>query len=215
VIWDELGRPDLNNTIVSRFSLAQEVAVLDFQLPPSAAWHMFKTGLTLNSQLHPRQPRTEISTRYNAEFISTYIRTWPLIAACSIRILDRQEFFFPQYIIPQLLLEWVRTEKRFDGIRYFSTRSDPSHYYGRSNCVFPARNIKPRGFCSYLTDRFKLTPPVPWQIIRQFDRFDRLSIGPSNATAPFQLAAKASAMYAATEFYKVECNLKFLDEFEV
>ncbi|MFW1494652.1 hypothetical protein ACEV9S_24505, partial [Vibrio parahaemolyticus] len=47
--------------------------------------------------------------------------TWPLIAACSIRVKNPSDNFKPEYIIPQLLLQWARDYKSIDGIRYTST----------------------------------------------------------------------------------------------
>jgi hypothetical protein len=70
----------------------------------------------------------------------------------------------PEYLVPQLVLEWITRTHQFHGVRYFSTHyteypDDPKTYM---NYVLPARTTPDVGYCSELCDLFELTDPVSW-----------------------------------------------------
>lgn len=107
-----------------------------------------------------------------------YLLWYPLIAACSFIRTNKKDAFAPEYIIPQLLMQWVRDEMhRKDvqyskdnpiyqheliGIRYFSCASKRMSNMG-FNYVFPTSGtlISPTlQYCSVLTNSFLLTKPV-------------------------------------------------------
>ena len=75
----------------------------------------------------------------------------------------------PEYIVPQLILEWLVDGNQCKGIRYFSTRVAPDttdiRWY--SNFAFPARNPTNAvvGYCQELKDSFALTMPILWQSV--------------------------------------------------
>ena len=99
-----------------------------------------------------------------AAMIAAQVACWPLIAACSVRVPDRRARDRPEYLVPQLVLEWITRTHQFHGIRYFSTHyveypDDPKTYM---NYVFPARTSPPVGYCSELCGLFELTDPVSW-----------------------------------------------------
>jgi hypothetical protein len=208
ICWDELGHPDLNNVFVSRFRFAEKVRVLDFQLPPRAMWELFKYVQSQSklNLLTPSEKRSvpEVLCRYNEQVITAYIVCWPLIAACSIRVDSEAGPFFPEYIIPQLLLQWVTKDPEVDGIRYFSTRSLLQDYYINANCVFPAREIQPKGYCSHLKKKFHLTTPISWEILQMLNLPNRFQSGPSNWKAKVKLNNDLPSLYSVTGFYLAE-----------
>lgn len=165
ICWEELDRPDLNGCIFSKFKFVERTTILDFQLPPTNAWKIY-SGVVALSQSNLPPPRiAELRGKYDEAFIISYILYWPLIAASSIRVEARTGAFFPQYIVPQLLLQWVTKEHKVDGIRYFSTRTSPENYYVNVNYVFPARDIKYQGRCSVLRRKLHLATPVMWAMV--------------------------------------------------
>jgi hypothetical protein len=216
ISWDELGRPDLNSVFVSRFRIVEEVKVLDFQLPPQLAWKIYE-WLLAQSKSAVRVPNIrldELLARYSDEFIASYIACWPLIAACSIRVNSRDGSFFPQYIVPQLLLQWVTKAQKVDGIRYFSTRisEQAMDFYINTNCVFPAREITNEGHCSYLKRKFNLTAPIPWEILQNLDLQNRAVFGPANNQGGVKVADDFVVAYVNTGFFRVESNLGLIEE---
>ncbi|MFH4351795.1 hypothetical protein WAJ70_22165, partial [Acinetobacter baumannii] len=56
--------------------------------------------------------------------VISYLIIWPLMAACSVRVKNTTNTFKPEYIIPQLLLQFIRYDEFFDGVSYFSTKVD-------------------------------------------------------------------------------------------
>lgn len=107
----------------------------------------------------------------NKSIRTAYLLWYPLIAACSYIRVNKDDPFAAEYIIPQLLMQWVRMEgesnhsSEYDqliGIRYFSCASVKSSDMG-FNYVFPTsgQQISPNlPFCSVLARSFRLTKPV-------------------------------------------------------
>lgn len=115
----------------------------------------------------------------NAHFLAMantqkkYLRWYPLIAASSYIRDDKGKAFAEEYIVPQVLMQWVRKQmittkgenreiRKLMGVRYFSSSSKESSALG-VNYVFPTSgkpvsNDKP--FCQVLNDSFFSTNPV-------------------------------------------------------
>ena len=98
---------------------------------------------------------------------SAYLLWYPLIAACSFIRVNKKDPFAAEYIIPQLMMQWVRSQleptkdsnKKLIGIRYFSCASEKSSDMG-FNYVFPASGVQTNNsFCPILTKAFILTKP--------------------------------------------------------
>ena len=87
---------------------------------------------------------------------------WPLFAATSISVRKPTHPFKPEYVVPQLLLQWVLENPDFHGVRYFTTR--PRRWSGPPrfpvNYVFPAQSLATTGHCSHLKSLFMLTQPM-------------------------------------------------------
>lgn len=102
---------------------------------------------------------------------SAYLLWYPLIAACSFIRTNKNDPFAAEYIIPQLLMQWVRSEinsKEYEdcdnliGIRYFSCASVKASDMG-FNYVFPTSGRQKSSelpYCAVLTKAFRLTSPV-------------------------------------------------------
>ena len=50
-----------------------------------------------------------------------YIVSYPLAAACSVKVKDRNSKFVEEYIFPQLFMQWIRKSDVVDGVRYKSS----------------------------------------------------------------------------------------------
>lgn len=102
---------------------------------------------------------------------TAYLFWYPLIASCSYIRVDKRDPFAAEYIIPQLMMQWVRNEicsnKNDDydqlvGIRYFSCASIKASDMG-FNYVFPTSGNQKSlelPYCSVLAKAFRLTTPV-------------------------------------------------------
>ena len=95
---------------------------------------------------------------------SSYISWYPLIAACSFIRVSKADPFAAEYIIPQLLMQWIRNRYERDelfGVRYFSCASARASDLG-FNYVFPVSGKRYKTdsqFCDVLAKSFRLTAP--------------------------------------------------------
>ena len=161
VCWEELGRPPFDSMNVARFRPAPDVPVkiLDF------GWRPARMAALIDHDA------SVLARPDYAKFIGSQAICWPLLAACSVRVRNPGAAFVPEYIVPQLLLQWVRLTKDFDGIRYFSTRMDQyvNDPHAEANFVFPATKSQVEGHCSELRHKFLLSEPAAWSILRSTD----------------------------------------------
>lgn len=107
----------------------------------------------------------------DSDIRSAYLLWYPLIASCSYIRIDKSDPFAAEYIIPQLLMQWVRNEISLNkdeerdqlvGIRYFSCASIKASEMG-FNYVFPTSGKQKSPelpYCSVLLKAFRLTSPV-------------------------------------------------------
>ena len=215
ICWEELGRPDLDKVWISRFRFAKEVKVLDFQYPPHLLWRIFQAIRENREDIFDPAAKKALLERFNDRLIASYILIWPLIAACSIKVESKEGYFYPQYIIPQTLLQWVTREGIVDGIRYFSTQTPyrKGDAQAHSNCVFPAKTSARSGQCEVLRSMFTLTDPVSWEPLRATNiRTLSLKGGPDNSRAIIRLSSDFRVSYMQTSFYDAESKLSEIEE---
>src|ERR1035438_4143321 len=123
---------DLPDVSVTEFAFRKKVRILDFGYRPSAL-----AQLAAGSAMRPQGANSPLES-----FFINYATCWPLIAASSIKVMHGGNPFIYEYVIPQMILQWVMSSAECDGIRYFSTRFMPHPGAVRStaNFVFPASN---------------------------------------------------------------------------
>ncbi len=162
--WEELNRPTINDFQAARLQNTRPVNVLD--LTPS----FFDNEITADNY--------------------RYVITWPIIFCCSIKVKNKDDIFKPEYILPQLLLQWVRQNDMIDGIRYFSTNIDRDNSLSEgdfSNFVFPVKGSERNGHCSELSSLFYLTNAVSWQT-------QQYSVGGQNFLGTFKDSEKNNSI---------------------
>lgn len=121
------------------------------------------------NDISKRRISKNLLENYNVK--SAYLFWYPLIASCSYIRVDKKDPFAAEYIIPQLLMQWVRNEicsnsindyDQLVGIRYFSCASVKASDMG-FNYVFPTSGNQTSAelpYCSVLAKAFRLTSPV-------------------------------------------------------
>lgn len=99
--WEEMRRPPMHTCAVARFKNDQELNFIDMTIPS-------KDNLCKDS----------------------FLKLMPLVIACMVRVADDDATYKPEYIVPQLLIEWIlkhRTykndtgSKKIHGVVYVST----------------------------------------------------------------------------------------------
>jgi hypothetical protein len=160
VCWEECGRPALDSVHLSRFQPVSgcTLQLLDFGWRPAQ----------MAALIHSGQYKTQLSgPSAVSDLVVAHALCWPLIAACSIKVRHPAANFKSEYIIPQLVLQWLTNETKIDGVRYFTTKA--SLYFDDpvtvANFAFPVRTTKPSGYCDHLAARFELSNPVCWPTV--------------------------------------------------
>lgn len=145
--WFECGMPI--NFTYSAFRLSSdEIKLINFGSSP----------LELASWIDIQNKNGQSNDMIAATLIR-YLITYPLQVACSIKVADHSVLFIEEYIIPQLLLLWVKENGKYDGILYKSSvNNDEVKKLGFFNVVLPAKRIKD-GYCEHLNDLFLVSEP--------------------------------------------------------
>jgi len=158
--WVELGKPNLSDCLISKLKNEKPFYVLDLSIPKPEAW--------------------EITDKKK---LRSLMLTFPLIIASSFKQFDTKAYFKPEYIVPQLLLQYVKElafehnkkvaskdKKVVYGIKYTSVHipkeGEETELEKRlkgdnlfCNYVVPVVDIK-NELCTKLADIFKISEPI-------------------------------------------------------
>ncbi|ACA85193.1 RES domain-containing protein [Shewanella woodyi] len=163
--WEELNRPNIDKCFVSKFDLTK-LSFIDLSMVPSEITSRLKNHITFLKKQTKPLPAEYVETFEH--LLVDYLYIWPAILCCSFKV-KNDSTFKPEYIFPQLFLEWlVSTEySLYDGIRFLSTKSlaldshiDINAQSLAKNYVIPARQYNSSGFCSEYVNKIMLTEPV-------------------------------------------------------
>ncbi|MDC3960713.1 RES domain-containing protein [Polyangium jinanense] len=192
VCWEEMGRPPFASVYVMalRFADPENVHVLDLANVP-------RRLVSEVEKLRQDPAQTDLENYIVANAVC-----WPLVAACSTIAKEPSATFKPEYIVPQLLLQWVTQNTAVDGIRYCSTKvgNRTSPHLG-TNYVFPVRSLQSKGYCSKLCSMFRVSPVVNWETLLACPPggYTIYSLGDHIEAAP-----DALSWYTTTTFAKVD-----------
>lgn len=152
ICWEELGRPSVQNVHLCKLRITDTstIKLLNFGYRP------IDVAQFIESQ------QTSVSKTSAVKIAISYLVCWPLLAAASIDVKYQSEPFKIEYIIPQLLLEWICKNKKIDGICYFSNKIENLNNSINLclNYVFPAKDNKNNGLCSFLKNNFLISDPI-------------------------------------------------------
>lgn len=169
----KVGSPN-DLTIASRFKINRnmnanegyQIDVLELALKPKDFLNTNDTNTNFRYIENPYSRRIFNDVDLSeVGIMSKYLYWYPLIAACSYIRVNKIDPFASEYIVPQLLMQWIRcqfTSNKLIGIRYFSCASERASELG-FNYVFPASGetyIQNYNYCDVLSRSFLLTTPV-------------------------------------------------------
>lgn len=134
--WEEMGRPMMSNCWVSKLSTKAEIQLLDLRIPDEST--------------------------FQSKFLE-YVQLFPLLIASMIPVKDNEDVYKPEYIIPQLLIEWLIKEKK-DGVYYTSAHKSVDFEYPSEksdNVAIPVKEpLKGKMNCPLLATLFRITHPL-------------------------------------------------------
>lgn len=149
-------------------------------------------------------------------FILPYFMCFPVSIACCIKVHNKKGNFKPEYIIPQMLLEYTTQDDEIDGIKYPSSKVNYSKlkFIQAYNYVFPIRESKESGFCPILKSKFKLSHPTSLELENLLDNPYISKTQMSSGTEIDENSAKISIIenderyYYNTSFGKIDKKFK-------
>ncbi len=154
--WYECGKPE--KFAISKFDIPQGednyMKFIDFSEKLMPLMHSFF------SWFHNEKDKEQVRL-----YLLKYICTYPLRAACSIVVEHPGSRFIEEYIMPQLLLQWVLNDDDFDGIRYEScSSSDEVKSMGGHNLVLVTNHFDDDGYDKKLRTNIKVGEPKVFDI---------------------------------------------------
>lgn len=165
ICWEEMLRPNLDRCYVSRFHIDDSISLFDLTLPPK------------------KQVKDD-------EIDSYLLSRFPLIIASMVKVANPKDPFKPEYIIPQLLMEWIidqrseRSNNRIMGIAYTSVQKSYDFNFSplkSINVAIPAFSPFEGNYSEELCKMFQLTNPTcdelerakcPYDIIERKENMD-------------------------------------------
>lgn len=162
--WEELGRPSLNSFMVASVSQQFAISIIDLSVP--SRFDDFNTPMD----------------------IMRFIMSYPLIAACSVKVSDPSNTYKEEYIIPQMLTNYVIKRNAHKGrknllldeitaIKYTSTHYNKQFGWSRryfTNLAIPVINISsPTKYCPNLCRLYLFSSPTCVEYEQISDNLDK------------------------------------------
>ena len=134
VCWEEMNRPSFPQIMISAFKPTRELNLLDLCTPSPSRWKDMDKRLI------------------------------PLILSCQVVVRDKKAIYKSEYIVPQLIMEYIITSSEYDGVIYSSVHGDNQFFYPSDkshNIAIPAiQDMRDDRFSSKLIDLFEITEPT-------------------------------------------------------
>lgn len=189
ICWEEFNQPDLKNLNFSLFKNTKELNIIQL--------------LRIEDLLNQIDDSNE-----NIAYLLTYFTFFPLTLACSIKVEHTEANFKPEYIIPQLLLQFISHSKEYDGLKYISSKIDYSKLHNMTtyNYVFPVKTVKKDGYCDTLGDLFHCTQPTSLTLEEIVDNPSATPhrMGRPSDERKIELIEDLKSSYTRTSFGKLE-----------
>ncbi len=199
VCWEEANRCRLRELWFSRLENNEELNVIKIQ----------RFEDLLNEIENIADDNDKLS------HLCKYLIIYPLIIGCTVRVSDPKNNFTPQYIIPQLLLQYIAQfkdgDERIDGIMYLSSQVDYTKVHGVKsyNYVFPVKASLKNGFCSQLSKIFHISEPTSLEIeeIIHNPKYSGGQTVDSGHNEYIELSSGIKSMYVNMSFGRLEQSL--------
>lgn len=152
----------------SYMASAKRVAWYECKMPDSFQWAKFEAvkhdkkliqldlnPLTSTLSLISELPKERWMEDERKSFARGYCFILPLIASCSVIAKEKEKSFVEAYIIPQMLMIWIKNSTDYIGVRYYSSsdnelvRNDCGY-----NIAMPAKHPDKNGYCVDLQEIF-------------------------------------------------------------
>lgn len=132
--WEEMQRPLFDNCMASLFKNKRNLILIDLSVPVE---HVFENK------------------------VKEFLEAFPIIIACMFQVHDATDYFKPEYLFPQMIMQLVIAEENIDGILYTTSHYNKEFdfpYDKFLNVAIPVKNPLVAGDnCPELSSIFELT----------------------------------------------------------
>lgn len=194
--WEELHRVDFDLCMFSRIETQKKIALLNMRIPSKEKYD---------------------------EDIKAVLFLMPLLIASMVIVKNLDAIFKPEYIVPQLVSEWIishndkketrKTDSFVYGICYTSSlKTDEFEFpsWTLDNvALFPIEVLTNKKYCPKLSEIFHITSPT-------CNEYEKLKCGYDidGGHAGYESREKElEANYASSDFYNLEKRLMDKDKF--
>lgn len=233
ICWREMDKPDFDKLYISSFvtdSEDDESLLLNFSADFLYQTKLFFPKMTVSSSVSFSESHSK--EEFSTATMLSYLAVWPLIIACNYLKKYSDASFIQEYIIPNLLMQWISrdiNDYNIVGIAYRSTKLPANADSDKGvNVVLPPKvryeDMKDNEFCTELSALFHCTPPVSWQVLKTLEYVplrqsfsDREKLSDSlrskkNWDVMGNLDDEILSIYKLSDFYKLEVCI---DEIQV
>lgn len=179
ICWEEMGRPNFSQVMISAFKTNRKLKLLDLRAPVHRRWEQ------------------------------TNLKVIPLLLSCQVTSANRDAKYKSEYIIPQLMMEYIITNhNNIDGIMYSSVFKDKHFDYPVDkfyNIALPAiQGNKNERYSNKLKEMFLITTPT----CEEYERLNR-HIGIDDLTETIsKTSVPQNRNYEISIFNEIERCLK-------
>lgn len=129
----------------------------------------------VDSWLISAKHQSEAQTLKKYDVLLRYIMSYPLAAACSVKVKDRGNKFVEEYIFPQLLMQWIRKNDKVDGVRYKSSlNTNLVRYMGAINVALPVKKFREDGLDERLTQAIAISDIGYFDVSDEFCKYEKV-----------------------------------------
>jgi hypothetical protein len=199
VCWEEFERPRLRELWFSRFENTKAVKIIEI--------------LLIEDALEKIQNE---KANYIVKIIRilSYLIHFPLTLATTIKVKNNNGSFKPEYIISQILLEYVMKNEKIDGIKFPSTKVNYKQIVNVKcyNYIFPVKTNKKSGICNKLRTIFKMTNPTSLEMLELLNNPAEPTLylysRRKKIEQTIDIVENEKLIYLNTSFGKIEHELK-------
>lgn len=149
--WYECGMPI--KYYAGKFKIVDDnkLKLIDFSITP------FQLASAIDFDIHNN--KVDILPLHEDKLLE-FLVMLPFRIASSVSVEDKNVTFIHEYVIPQIVLSWVKNSSDFDGIRYQTVTNHREAYdWNAYNIILPIKSINTDGYCSELAKAFHISEP--------------------------------------------------------
>lgn len=164
--WYECNMPKKFSFCQMKIAKDEKIKLLDFTQRPMDFFSYQITNYLNYLHISKENQIKAISFQ-----IKNYILSYPIVASCSMIVKDRGNKFVPEYIMPQILMQWIRESTDVDGVMYMSSLNNSLNKgMGAFNIALPCKLFRDDGLCESLTRKMEVSDIEYIDIIEYFNQ---------------------------------------------